>query len=101
MIFVKFYVCIFQGNQSRKFLKSVPMLETLLMSEGPQEISKGVPYIMMLSLFDKVVETCFCMTLKPEYEDAILAFKKAYMELGVSITPTVFKNIVAYLLLLL
>ena len=67
---------MFKGNQSRKFLKSVPMLETLLMSEGPQEIRKGVPYIKVLSLFDKVVDTCFGMTLKPKYEEAILAFKE-------------------------
>ena len=92
---------MFKGNQSRKFLKSVPMLETLLMLEGPQEIRKGVPYIKVLSLFDKVVDTCFGMTLKPKYEEAILAFKEAYMELGVSITPKVFKHIVAYLLHLL
>ena len=92
---------MFKGNQSRKFLKSVPMLETLLMSEGPQEISKGVPYIKVLRLFDNVVDTCFGMALKPKYDEAILAFKEAYMEQGVSITPKVYKNIIAYLLLLL
>ena len=79
------------GIQSRKFLKCIPQLETLLLSEGPEEISKGMPLIKVLSLFDRVVETCFGMTLKPEYQEAILAFKEAYMELGVTVTPKVLK----------
>jgi hypothetical protein len=39
--------------------------------------------------FSKVVDSCFSNTLLDTYITDILKFKKAYMDLGITVTPKV------------
>ena len=50
---------------------------------------KGLPYSRALILFDKLVSSCFGMTLDPRYEELISEFREAYCDLGITVTPKV------------
>ena len=88
MIYIKHIQNIYEinGNQSRKFLKCLDQLEFELMSEGGEDIIKGLPFIKAL---DRVVSLCFGILLDPAYVEAIQDFKKSYLDLGITVTPKV------------
>ena len=74
------------------FLRLHKQLEQALYAEGEETAEKGMPFIKALGLFDRIVNACFGMTLKPEYEQLILSFKAVYLELGITVTPKVNNN---------
>ena len=59
------------------------------MSEGNDVQAQGLLYLRALRCFDRVVSSCFGMTLDPGYIEAITDFKDAYGDLNISITPKV------------
>ena len=61
-------------------------------------MDQGQPYINVLEPFSQVVDTCFGVSLLPEYQTHIEDFKANYLSLGLSVTPKVkyyFKKIVS------
>ena len=78
-----------EGNQSRDFLRCIDKLEVLLMRECPDRIVEAMPYIVVLKAFDKVVHSCFGVTLVEGYKENITMFSKLYRELGITVTPKV------------
>ena len=60
------------------------------MGQTNEAIMNGLPFILAFRTFEQVVSTCFAVTLKEGYLDAIMAFRAAYMSLGISITPKVY-----------
>ena len=71
----------------RMFIKSTEKLCTAYMEAGLLE--KALPYIECLEAFSEVVDSCFGMQLKNNYEDSINKFKSLYLELPISVTPKV------------
>ena len=67
----------------------VDLLERDVLMESVSVKINGLPYIQTMRSFKKVVERCFTVDLKPDYEEAIQEFKQDYLGLGVSITPKV------------
>ena len=76
-----------QGNQSKAFLSKLSELEAAFEKEGVSD--QGLPYISVLKSFSQVVDTCFGVTLLPEYQTHIKDFKENYLSLGLSVTPKV------------
>ena len=74
-----------EGNQTKKFLKSLERLQTTYME--CRMLAAALPYIHVLESFAKVVEDCFGMGLQPNYEDNIAKFSALYRQLPLSITP--------------
>ena len=89
-----------EGNQSRAFLKCLDKLEQCLMKESPDAVVNGLPYIETLRALNKVVHTCFGVSLISTYKDNIVKFSKLYRELGISVTPKVRYLIFCIILLL-
>ena len=52
---------------------------------------KGRPFIKALKFFKSIVSACFGVNFDPQYEELIFAFNKAYLDLGISVTPKVQK----------
>ncbi len=77
------------GNQTRKFLKLLPILREELEKESDVVTRKGLPYIETSQALDKVVGTCFGTELLPNYEENIEDFREAYTALKISITHNV------------
>ena len=69
------------------FIKSTEKLCAAYMEAGLLE--KALPYIYCLEAFSEVVDSCFGMQLKNNYEDSINKFKSLYLELPISVTPKV------------
>ena len=78
-----------EGNQSRDFLRCIDKLEVMLMKECPDRIVEALPYIAVLRAFNKVVHSCFGVTLLEGYAENITMFSKLYRELGITVTPKV------------
>ena len=76
-----------EGNQTRMFLKSAEKLRAAYMEAGLLE--KALPYIECLEALSEVVDSCFGMELKNDYEETIARFKSLYLELPISVTPKV------------
>ena len=81
-----------EGNQARKFLKKVDILERALMKESSSVIITGMPFVGALRSFNKVVEACFGMQLATDYKEEIARFSKLYRELEISVTPKVWTS---------
>ena len=84
----------FEGNQARKVLQKVDMLEQDVKKLDFETATKAIPFVDCLRKLDKVVTSCFGQTLDPAYEDHITAFSQQYRSLDISVTPKVTKNIV-------
>ena len=80
---------LFQGNQSKKFLQKVDLLERELNKESTEVMMKGLEYVQAFRAFDKVVSSCFGVSLKEGFKEDILEFKRVYTSLGISVTPKV------------
>ena len=78
-----------EGNQARKFLTKVDILERALLGESIEIIIAGMPFVAALRAFDKVVVACFGLELATDYEELIARFSKLYRELEISVTPKV------------
>ena len=59
------------------------------MGQSEAVIVNGLPFIQAFRAFEQVVTSCFAVTLKEGYLQAIVAFREAYMSLGITITPKV------------
>ena len=86
---IQYIIVLFQGNQSRAFLKKIDNLQGLVEQESDLVILNALPYIHTCRQFDKVVSSCFGVGLKEGYEDEIKEFRRLYMLLGISVTPKV------------
>ena len=71
----------FAGNESRKLLKNIDRLEAL---SPPPSCGK---FINIFKSFNEVVLSCYGAELHPEFKDKLAAFKKDFINLGISITP--------------
>ena len=60
----------------------VGKLEVELMGQTNEAIMNGLPFILAFRTFEQVVSTCFAVTLKEGYPDAIMAFRAALHEFG-------------------
>ena len=68
----------FEGNQCRKMLKEVDILQMMLERSGSYV---GMPYVQALRAFNDVVTKTFGADLDPGYEAAIAEYRRCYMEL--------------------
>lgn len=72
----------FKGNACKTLLDKVDLLR--------QFENLAIPkYVKVFDDFKKVVSACFGNNLDQNYKACIQAFKKSYMDLGVSVTPKV------------
>ncbi len=76
----------FDGNACRRLLKNSDILDRIVCSNGLFECKK---FVTAFKALDKVVESCFGANLEPMYKDHIAAFKQAYYDLNISITPKI------------
>ena len=72
----------FIGKDCIRILKSLDKLQQV----APLHILK---YVHALRCLRRVVDSCFGMTLDPEYEAHIAQFADIYLDLGISVTPKV------------
>ena len=70
-------------------MKLTDKLEEELMKQCGDVDINGLPYIETLRAFDKVVSTCFVVSLQPGYEGAIEIFRISYLNFNISVTPKV------------
>ena len=75
-------------------MKTAHKLEEELVSAGGDVLTKGLPYIKAIKLFDDVVSACFGRKLDPQYEELIKRFEGAYRDLGFDPTPKVFELLI-------
>lgn len=72
----------FKGNSCKKLLNNIDLLRSAQ--------NLGVlKYVKAFDTFKKVVEACFGNNLEEGYKSRIEDFKKAYMDLGISVTPKI------------
>ena len=77
----------FAGNECRKLLKNVDILQRLAEEDCAFNIF-GI--VDALRKFDAVVSACFGMTLEPDYYEKLSSFQASYLALDrVSVTPKV------------
>ena len=76
----------FVGDMAKKLLKKLDHLESPVMELDPVAVSKAVPFIETLRLFEVVTVSCFGQYVEPGYSDKIERFSIAYRSLGIS-TP--------------
>lgn len=50
---------------------------------------EGKKFVKAFKELDLVVKSCFGDTLEPDYEENILNFKKAYLDLEIPVTPKI------------
>ena len=72
----------FNGNDSRKFLKNISLLEEMAPTK-----CKG--FVDTFKSFNEVVESCYSKDLTLDYKKKIWQFKECYKKLNISITPKV------------
>ena len=86
LIYIKFHSDIFsfvvQGNECKVLLKNTEKLLELLPAEH-------CDFYMAFVAFNQVVDSCFGLELYPKYSSCIENFEKAYLKLGLNITPKV------------
>ena len=70
------------GNGCRKLLRSTDKLASLCGLDC-------LPFVGAFKAFEKVVESCFSLSLDLNYEAHIAHFRDMYCDLGISITPKV------------
>lgn len=70
----------FNGNNARKLLKKVNVLEV---------IAPDNKYIEVFRAFDGVVDSCFGEILSDDYKDKIDNFHDAIKEIGIKFTPKI------------
>ena len=73
----------FSGNESRKLFKNIDRLEAL---SPPRSCAK---FMNTFKSFSEVVSSCYGAEFHPEFKDKVAAFKKDFINLGISITPKV------------
>ena len=73
----------FNGNDSRKLLKNIAILEELTPPSNVQI------FIDTLKAFDEVVISCYRENLISNYKEKISVFRKYYRTLGINVTPKV------------
>ena len=89
-----------EGNQCKRFLDKLDLLESQLQSKDSLVIVQGMPFVQALRAFKDVVEQCFKVNLDPDYKTSISNFKKQYLDLEISVTPKVhivFQHIIEFL----
>lgn len=72
----------FNGNDSRKLLKNIAMLEQI----APENVSG---FVETFKAFNKVVDSCYGKELLPDYKVQIFEFKQCYKKLKIGVTPKV------------
>ena len=72
----------FIGKDCIRILKSLDKLQQV----APLHI---LMYVHALRCLRRVVDSCFGMTLDPEYEAHIAQFADIYLDLGISVTPKI------------
>jgi hypothetical protein len=76
----------FNGNQCERLLNGVDCLQRSLEKRSN---FPGIAVCHALRCFSAVKSSCFGMELRPDFENAIAAFQKAYTDLGIAVTPKV------------
>ena len=83
----KYFSKTFEGNECKKLLDNVPMLEQIC--EGMSASTKVWKIISAFKSFRSVVHSCFGQELEPSYREDIAKFTADYMAIGIRITPKV------------
>ena len=78
-----------EGNQARKFIASVGLLEQQLANHSEEALMKATPMIQVGKAFHKVIESYMGMDLMPNWRDTIDHFTLIYRQSDMSITPKV------------
>ena len=76
----------FCGNDSRRLLKNVSILEDITANSNNPEMKY---FIDAFKSFDQVVASCFGKKLFPDYMEKIDDFKVKYNKLKISVTPKI------------
>ena len=71
-------------------LKKIDSLQQDIQQQSDSVILNGLPFILAFRTFASVVDSCFGVSLKSGYEDAIRKFKEAYLSLDITVTPKVY-----------
>ena len=85
-----------EGNQARKFIKSVDLVERELKKEKEEVVIKGLPLLEAAKSFNKVVEGCMGVELQPDWVVFIESFKEKYLATNMSVTPKVWFGLQCY-----
>ena len=72
----------FDGNSSRRLLKNTDSLDAII----PLQFKH---FVTAFKSLNRVVHSCFGTALDPDYIAHIDAFKQAYTDLNISITPKI------------
>ena len=90
----KIFIVLYQGNQSRNFLKKIDSLQQDLEQQPDNAaLINGLPFISAFRAFSRVVDSCFGVCLKSGYAERIKEFKEEYLSLKISVTPKVFSSV--------
>ncbi|KAK6178470.1 hypothetical protein SNE40_013256 [Patella caerulea] len=88
----------FNGEQCKKLLQSVHILERLIESDGTCESINKI--VQTFKMFEDVRQKCFSMKLLPEYDQSIRAFESTYKDLNIPVTSkahAIFDHVEAFI----
>ena len=72
----------FNGNDSRKLMKNISILEEF----APSKVN---PFIETFKAFNEVIKSCYGTNLFPNYKELIKNFRICYRRLPINVTPKV------------
>lgn len=76
----------FAGNDCYTLISKIDILREICTSKCNFAC---LPYVNCLDKFRCVVDSCFTIDLKPDYQKKIGAFRESYIDLGINVTPKV------------
>ena len=78
-----------EGNQARKFIASMGLLEQQLANHSEEALIMAMPMVQVGKAFHKVIESCMGMELRPNWKETIVHFTLIYKQSEMSVTPKV------------
>ncbi|KAK6175031.1 hypothetical protein SNE40_013572 [Patella caerulea] len=88
----------FNGEQCKKLLQGVHILERLIESDGTCESINKI--VQTFKMFEDVRQKCFSMKLLHEYDQSIRAFESTYKDLNIPVTSkahAIFDHVEAFI----
>lgn len=89
VVYEKYHNKMFEGNECRKLLNNIDVLESLIPRQSQRNlkcIHPGKKFVKAFRSFKDVKEACFQKKLNSSFPDAIEIFKKDYLDLEISVT---------------
>ena len=78
-----------EGNQARKIIASMGLLEQQLANHSEEALIMAMPMVQVGKAFHKVIESCMGMELRPNWKETIVHFTLIYKQSEMSVTPKV------------